>query len=239
MATIKRSFFGVFTLSAALVLSGCQNMGSSLGSKSSLSSGEEAEFFSESGLSACAWGAAGGAVLGAGAALLTGKDAGTATAAGVAGAAIGCGALMGTNYYLEKQRKSYAKTEDRLNSYIAETRKNSDMVRRATAKAQGQLSQNNKLLANLNKQLKAGTIQKADAQKQLVQIDADINAAKNNLASMKKRAQTLREVASKEKASGMKVGKFEAEIATLNKQIAAYERLVEASSKQRSAIRLG
>ncbi|OBW91064.1 membrane protein [Gallibacterium genomosp. 3] len=233
------SLLSVLALSTTLILTGCQNVGSTSSSRSSLSSGEEAQFFSESGLGACAWGAAGGAVLGAGAALLAGKDAGTATVAGVAGAAVGCGALMGTNYYLEKQRKSYAKTEDRLNSYIAETRKNSEMVRRATAKAKGQLTQNNRLLANMNKQLKSGAIQKAEAQKQLAQIDADINAAKNNLASMKKRAQTLREVASKEKASGMKVGKFEAEIANLNKQIAAYERLVDASTKQRSAIRLG
>ncbi|EJS86244.1 hypothetical protein AAUPMC_18919, partial [Pasteurella multocida subsp. multocida str. Anand1_cattle] len=40
---------------------------------------------------------------------------------------------------------------------------------------------------------------------------------------MKKRAQTLREVASKEKSSGLNVSRFEAEIASLNKQIATYE----------------
>ncbi|WP_075552895.1 hypothetical protein, partial [Pasteurella multocida] len=158
---------------------------------------------------------------------------------GVAGAAAGCGALMGTNYYLEKQRKAYAKKEDRLNAYIAETRKNSDMVRKATAKAKTQLDRNNKTLVNLNKQLKSGAIQQADAKKQLAQIDADIKAAQNNLASMKKRAQTLREVASKEKSSGLNVSRFEAEIASLNKQIATYERLVDASSKQRSAIQIG
>ncbi|GJH43361.1 hypothetical protein [Pasteurella canis] len=240
MKKSSKSIFSVLTLSAAIALSGCQNVGSSyFGSKSSLSTGEEAEFFSDSGLSACAWGAAGGAVLGAGTALLAGKSASTATVAGVAGAAVGCGALMGTNYYLEQQRKAYAKKEDRLNSYIAETRKNSDMVRKATAKAKTQLDKNNRALANLNKQLKSGALQKADAQKQLAQIDADISAAQSNLASMKKRAQTLREVASKEKSNGLNVGRFETEIASLNKQIAAYERLVDASSKQRSAIQIG
>lgn len=240
MKQSRKSILSVLTLSTAVVLAGCQNMGGSyFGSKSSLSTGEEAEFFSDSGWNACAWGAAGGAVLGAGAALLSGKDAGTATAVGAAGAAVGCGALMGTNYYLEKQRKAYAKKEDRLNAYIAETRKNSDMVKKATAKAKTQLDRNNKTLVNLNKQLKSGAIQQADAKKQLAQIDADIKAAQNNLASMKKRAQTLREVASKEKSSGLNVSRFEAEIASLNKQIATYERLVDASSKQRSAIQIG
>ncbi|EJS86250.1 hypothetical protein AAUPMC_18904 [Pasteurella multocida subsp. multocida str. Anand1_cattle] len=48
-----------------MVLAGCQNTGGSyFGSQSSLSTGEEAEFFSDSGWNACAWGAAGGAVLG-------------------------------------------------------------------------------------------------------------------------------------------------------------------------------
>ncbi|HDR1337593.1 TPA: hypothetical protein QB393_000128 [Pasteurella multocida] len=240
MKQSRKSILGVLTLSTAVVLAGCQNSGGSyFGSQSSLSTGEEAEFFSDSGWNACAWGAAGGAVLGAGVALLSGKDAGTAAAVGVAGAAAGCGALMGTNYYLEKQRKAYAKKEDRLNAYIAETRKNSDMVRKATAKAKTQLDRNNKTLVNLNKQLKLGAIQQADAKKQLAQIDADIKAAQNNLASMKKRAQTLREVASKEKSSGLNVSRFEAEIASLNKQIATYERLVDASSKQRSAIQIG
>ncbi|NNH90327.1 hypothetical protein [Pasteurella multocida] len=240
MKQSRKSILGVLTLSTAVVLAGCQNTGGSyFGSQISLSTGEEAEFFSDSGWNACAWGAAGGAVLGAGVALLSGKDAGTAAAVGVAGAAAGCGALMGTNYYLEKQRKAYAKKEDRLNAYIAETRKNSDMVRKATAKAKTQLDRNNKTLVNLNKQLKSGAIQQADAKKQLAQIDADIKAAQNNLASMKKRAQTLREVASKEKSSGFNVSRFEAEIASLNKQIATYERLVDASSKQRSAIQIG
>ncbi|NAT89431.1 hypothetical protein EGB40_08905 [Pasteurella multocida] len=240
MKQSRKSILGVLTLSTAVVLAGCQNTGGSyFGSQSSLSTGEEAEFFSDSGWNACAWGAAGGAVLGAGVALLSGKDAGTAAAVGVAGAAAGCGALMGTNYYLEKQRKAYAKKEDRLNAYIAETRKNSGMVRKATAKAKTQLDRNNKTLVNLNKQLKSGAIQQADAKKQLAQIDADIKAAQNNLASMKKRAQTLREVASKEKSSGLNVSRFEAEIASLNKQIATYERLVDASSKQRSAIQIG
>ncbi|HHT7855467.1 hypothetical protein [Pasteurella multocida] len=240
MKQSRKSILGVLTLSTAVVLAGCQNTGGSyFGSQSSLSTGEEAEFFSDSGWNACAWGAAGGAVLGAGVALLSGKDAGTAAAVGVAGAAAGCGALMGTNYYLEKQRKAYAKKEDRLNAYIAETRKNSDMVRKATAKAKRQLDKNNKALANLNKQLKSGAIQQADAKKQLAQIDADIKAAQNNLVAMKKRAQTLREVASKEKSSGLNVSRFEAEIASLNKQITTYERLVDASSKQRSAIQIG
>lgn len=231
----SKSFLTILALSSAVALSGCQNMGSS---SSTLAQGEEVEFFSSSGWGACAVGGAVGAVGGTAIALMSGADAGTAAAVGVGSAVVGCGVAMGADYYLEKQRSAYAKKEDRLKAYIDETRKNSQMVERATNKAKGQLAKNNQLMANLNKQLKAGQIQKAEAQKQLAQVDADLNAAKSTLEGMKKREQTLRDVARKEKASGLKVGKFEAEIASLNKKIAAYEKIVQASSKQRSAIQV-
>lgn len=232
----SKSLLGVFTLSAIVALSGCKAMSSS--SSSSLQ-GEEIEFFSSSGAGACAIGAVGGAILGVGGALLSGADTGTVVAVGVGAAAAGCGAAMGADYYLEKQRKTYSNKESRLKSYIADTRKNSQMVERATNKARNQLAKNNQLMADLNRQLKSGKIQKAEAEKQLARVDEDLKVARNTLEGMKQREKTLRDVARQEKASGVKVGKFEAEIASLNKKIAAYEKIVLAYAKQRSAIQVG
>lgn len=231
----SNSLLGICTLSAAVALTGCKSMSSS---SSSLSQGDEVQFFSSSGWGACAIGAAGGAVLGGVGALLSGADAGTATAVGVGAAVVGCGAAMGADYYLEKQRKAYAKKEDRLKSYLSEVRKNSQMVERATVKVKNQLARNNQLIQNLDRQLKNGQIQKADAQKQLAKVDADLKSAEDLLEGMRKREKTLREVAQKEKAGGMKVNQLDAEIARLNKKITAYERIVQASSKQRSAIQV-
>ena len=58
----KKSIVGVLTLSTTLALAGCESMSNSGSSNvdSRLTSGNQAEFFSKSGLTACAAGAAAG-----------------------------------------------------------------------------------------------------------------------------------------------------------------------------------
>ena len=104
-----KTVLGALTLSASIVLAGCQNggFGSSSNVDSRLTQGQQAEFFSESGWKSCAMGAVGGGILGG----LTGALSGGSkhAAAGVAiGAVAGCGISMGTNSYLEDTRTKYA-----------------------------------------------------------------------------------------------------------------------------------
>ncbi|MGX2969323.1 hypothetical protein [Ursidibacter sp. B-7004-1] len=229
--------FGILTLSSAIALSGCSNMPGS--SSSSLSGGDDAEFFSSSGWGSCAIGALGGAILGAGGTLLAGGSTESAIIGGVAGGLAGCGAAMTADYYLEKQRKTYARKEDRLNAYIADIRKNSQMVAKSTAKLQSQTNKNNSLIKTLNAQLKAGTIKREDAKKQLAQIDKDIEAAQNRLKGMKSNFAVLNGAAKEEKKAGTRSKALDRDIAQLNKQIATYEKILNAQVKQRSAIQVG
>lgn len=56
MKQSRKSILGVLTLSTAVVLAGCQNTGAVILARKVASTGEEAEFFSDSGWNACAWG---------------------------------------------------------------------------------------------------------------------------------------------------------------------------------------
>ena len=210
--------FGVLILSSSLALAGCAGTGSS---SSSLDSGDDAKFFSSSGWGSCAWGAAGGAALGALTGLLTGGDTESTVAGAVIGGAAGCAAGMTSNYYLEKQRKTYAKKEDRLNAYIADVRQNSQMVQKSTAKLNAATAKNNQLIAKVNSQLKSGAIQKAEAKQQLAQVDADIKAARS------------------ERSSGSASKRLDQDILQLKKQVSTYEQALQAQVKQRSAIQVG
>lgn len=228
---------GIFTLSSAVALSGCSNLPGS--SSSQLSSGDDAQFFSESGWSSCVGGALTGAVVGGLGTILAGGSTDHAVVGAVAGGVAGCAGAMTADYYLEKQRKTYVKKEDRLNAYIADIRKNSQMVEKSTAKLQAAANKNNRLIADLNSQLKAGKIKQDEARKQLAQIDSDISAAQSRLKGMKANYEVLSSAAKKEKASGAQGKQLDQNIAKLNKQIAAYEKILSAQVKQRSAIRVG
>ena len=207
--------FGVLILSSSLALAGCAGTGSS---SSSLDSGDDAKFFSSSGWGSCAWGAAGGAAI---------------------GGAAGCAAGMSANYYLEKQRKTYVKKEDRLNAYIADVRQNSQMVQKSTAKLNAATAKNNQLIAKVNSQLKSGTIQKAEAKQQLAQVDADIKAAQERLSVMKSNLNMLSDTAKAERSSGASSKRLDQEISQLRKQVSTYEQALQAQVKQRSAIQVG
>lgn len=228
---------GVFSLSATLVLSGCAS-GSFGSAKSSLDSGDDAQFFSSSGWGACGVGALTGALGGALAGQAIGKDT-TSTVAGAAiGAVAGCGVGMGANYYLEKQRTQYAKKEDRLKAYIADVQQNSEMVSKATAKLNSVTTKNKALMAQLNAQLKSGAIKQADAKKQLAQVDADIKAGNERLAKMKENLQQFQNAA-KQDNFGTKGKALDRDITKLSKQIQAYEGALNAQAKQRSALQVG
>lgn len=95
-------------ISAALLLGGCANTGSSLlsGTKPDprLTTTEQSQFFSASGAQGCGVGAVSGAALGALVGALTG-DSKKALAGVAIGGAAGCAAGMTANYYLDRLKK--------------------------------------------------------------------------------------------------------------------------------------
>ena len=231
----KKSIAGILTLSATLALAGCESMpgfGSSDVDKR-LTSGNQAEFFSKSGLTACAAGAAAGG----GACLLSGTD--NAALCSAVAAVAGCGILMGGNYYLEQQRTSYANKEERLNAYLKDLNKITQEARTLANSAKTVLTQNQQTLASLNRKLKDNSIQRDEAKRQLKEIDSNIAYLNEKLKKMKESERDWKEVAKKERGSGMNVAKLDSQIAQYQKQISALEKQITLVSQQRNALNVG
>lgn len=226
----KRSFFFFFINGLFIVcLAGCQSLGGS-SADPALTKGHSAEFFSKSAWQACATGAA---VSGLGCVLLGGK-----TATCLISAAAGCGVAMGVNYYMDAKRAEYANEQDRLDAYIADVRRNTAEVRAVSESAQAVLDKNQQTLTNLNKQIANQSVDKANAQKQLSEIDANISYLNDKLVLMKEAERDWHNLSLKEQNSGMPTAQLNAQIAQMNKEIAVLEKQIDIIAKQRSAVRV-
>ncbi len=237
----KLSGIKVILLSSAILMSGCKTLDGGLNNgaaDSRLNQGHSAGLFSDSGWSACAKGALGGAVTGALVGLINGNSDRVVKGALIGGVS-GCAILMGTNYYLEQQRAKYASKESRLRAYIADVRKDTKSIDSVTRRAQVVIRDNQRTLKNLNSQLKSGKIQESAAKAELSKIDANIALLNDKLAKMKKVHNTYSAVARTEKQRGLRVGSLDHKIRAMNSKISKLESMVQRLSSQRSAIRVG
>lgn len=214
----------VLSLSASIVLTGCQG---GLGNRVSNSDidpafKEQVDFFSDSGKVACGAGALVGGVLGAVVAKNKGASTEETIAAGVGGAAVGCAVAGGANYYLEKNRKAYAKKEDQLNATIADAKEVNQKLSQGLAKAQSAIARDKTAIADLEKQLKSKAISQAEADKQLASMKKRANGINAMLKGAKERRDAL--VASYNEYRAEKgSSQLDKEIKKLNQQIVKLE----------------
>ncbi len=216
----------VLSLSAAIAVTGCSNAGGF-----SSSSDDGVEFFSKSGLTACAAGAA----LGAGACLLS--NASNKTTCAVIAAVATCGVAMGTNYYLDHQRAKYTNKEERLNAYIKDAQRSTNEAKKVNASAKASLARKQQQVQALQTAMKSDKSKQAEAKQALAELDNDIAKYQKALAGMKKQESEWRDVARSEKSqSRMNTTKLNAQINNLNKEIKSLEKVLNTASKQRSAL---
>ncbi|WP_409520199.1 hypothetical protein [Pseudomonas sp.] len=240
--TARSSSWMSLMMAACLVLTGCASTGSSMlgdsGGKADprLTSGADAKFFSTSGYQACAV-AAGAGVL---ACVLSnsGNKAACAVIAGVAA----CGVAMGANYYLDQRRTQYADTTQRLNAMTGEVQKENAKVVERSNTLQRVIADDKQQIADIQKSIKAKTLDKAKAQQEIANVDTNIGLMRKDLGNMKSRVTEFEKVAKLERdggASPAEVQKVEAEIAKMNNKVVALQQEVDGLYNQRSAITLG
>lgn len=230
-------------LVASLVLTGCASTGSSMlgGSNDApadprLTSGNDAKFFSTSGYQACAV-AAGAGVL-ACALSNSGNKAACAVVAGLAA----CGVAMGANYYLDQRRAQYADTTQRLDKMTSDVQLETAKVAQRTDTLQRVINDDKQQIAAIQKDIKAKTVDKAKAQREIASIDTNIGLMRKDLSNMKTRVTEFEKVAQLERQNGSSqadVQKVEAEIAKMNSKVVALQQEVDGLYSQRSAITLG
>jgi len=232
-------------LVAALAVTGCASTGSSmLGNTSGssgtadprLTEGKDAKFFSTSGYQACAV-AAGAGVL----ACVLSNSGNKATCAVVAGVAA-CGVAMGANYYLDQRRAQYSNTTERLNAMTGEVQQKNAQLAERSSTLERVIADDKQQIADIQKNIKAKSLDKAKAQKDLANIDENLVLMQRDLKTMQTNVTEYQKVAQAERASGAKaadVEKVEAEISKMNTKVASLQKEVDGLYSQRSAITLG
>ena len=230
-----------FVLAGSILLTGCATTDSMLTDSSvpaadpRLTQGNDAQFFSKSGFTACA-GAAGVGVL-ACALSNSSNKAGCAIVAGIAA----CGVAMGANYYYDQRRSQYANTAERLELMSADIQKDTENVVARTETMQRVIRDDEQSIAAIQKSIKNKQLDKAQAEQELAGVDQNLAVMRKELANMRNKVNEYEKTAKLERESGAgsDVVKIEEEIGKMNLKVAALQQEVDGLYSQRSAITLG
>ncbi|GKW50446.1 hypothetical protein [Halomonas sp. NCCP-2165] len=238
-APFKRLLLGS-AVAGALFLTGCASTGSSmLGASSSadprLTQGNDAEFFSKSGLQACAAGAA----VGIAACMLSGSSDRT-TCAIVAGIGA-CGVALGANYYLDQRRSEYASTTERLAVMSQDIQEDTQRVIARTDTARRVMADDRARIQRLEQEIAEQRVDHQAAERELAAIDDNIDILRRDLNNMRRTVSEYEEVAQLERqqAGPTEVARVEQEIEVMNQRVLALQQEVDDLYTMRSAITLG
>jgi len=251
MESVSRALFPekfglIPVIVASLVLSSCMaTTGSTLlsdsgsntyiGADPRLTEGEQAQFFSKSGLTACA----GGAGVGALACLLskTKKKAECMMIAAVAG----CGVAMGANYYYDYRRSQYSNTAVRLQAMTNDIRVDTERVAMRTNTLRQVISDDTQRISDLQRFIKNKQIDIDKTRREIASIDSNIAQMRKEVGNMRNKVTEYEKTAQLERKNGAgnQVAKVEADIAQLNKQVNSLQQEVDDLYSLRSAITLG
>jgi len=233
-------------VSLTLLLGGCANTGSSLLSNTKpdprLTTTEQSKFFTSSAAQGCGVGALAGAGLGALVGVLAG-DSKKALVGAAAGGAAGCAAGMATNYYLDNLKKDYATTADRLQAMDKDISKDTADVAKTSAAMKEVISDNHATLTKISLQKDNAGFDKASANKELAQVDANIKVMKDKIKVMNEKTAAykvaLQGQSTTTPADKDKLKTLNTEYTQLNSQIVALEKEADGLYTQRQAISLG
>lgn len=218
----------VFTLA----LAGCQNGTRNKDVDPRLQQNDDIEFFSKSGMTACAAGAAAGAL----ACLAVSRD--NRGVCMIAAAVAGCGIGIGTNAYLDNQRKKYASKEQQLNAMISDIQQENKRLQSASSTAKSVIADDKRALAKISEDISQKRLDKAAAEKKLKGVDANIAALNKTLTSMKKRQSEWQEISGKSAERGMKTSQLDTQITEMKTQVSSLQQELDSLYTQRSAIKI-
>lgn len=232
-------------LAVSLVLGGCaqstggQGAGSLFGTSQAktdprLTQGQDAKFFSSSGLTACA-AAAGVGMLAC--AVAADNKVGCMVIAGIGA----CGVALGANYYYDYRRSQYASTTQRLQKMNDEVKADTEKVALRSATLQQVINDDKQRIAALLTSIRSKTVNQAAARQQVAEIDANLQQMRADVGNMRNKVTQYEKTAQLERqnGAGKDVAAVEAEIAKMNTKVANLQREVDGLYSQRSAITLG
>jgi archaellum component FlaC len=204
---------------------------------------EQADTYNQTMLEGAATGCAAGAVTGLAVALLgggkhKGKNALVDSAIGcAAGAVIG----GGVGAYVADKQEKYANKEQQLDSMISDVRAENQRLAGLITATQQVIADDKARMDQIDTDLAAGKLSMEQAKKKMASVDDNRAYLDKTLAELKKRKDTYAEAA-KQTASGASKAKADAmnaEITTLQKQIAQLEAERDSLVQRRTVSRVG
>ncbi|PHM68908.1 Chromosome partition protein Smc [Xenorhabdus sp. KJ12.1] len=224
------SFCLIFTLVACQTPSGPSAQTGTVDSR--LTKNEDVEFFNKSGLQSCLAGAAAGAM----ACMLS--DVNHKAICIAAAAIVGCGVGVGANAYLDSQRKKYSSREQLLAAAIKDIKAENERIQNATVVVKEVIQADKRTLASINKDIAAKTVKKAQMQKQLKGLDANITYLRNTIKEMKEHEKQWADVSVQMIKDGAKTKNLNKQIAQMRKNIGMLQQELDSLYEQRTAIKV-
>lgn len=161
------------------------------------------------------------------------------------GAAIGCGAgaaLGGaTGYMVASTQEKYANEESRLDAMTAELKADNQRLAGLVESSRQVIASDKAAIENLDKQIAEKKIGTAQARAEIAKVDDNIAYLKQTVANLKKREeeyQTARNQAAAQAGAQAAAG-VDAEISTLQTQIASLEKDLDGLVTRRKISRVG
>lgn len=198
---------------------------------------DEANFFSESGWTACAIGAG----LGALTCIIRGGDSGDMLACSAIAVPAGCGIFMGGNYLLDEVRVNYKTKEAQLDHVASLVKQDNEKLRNLNQNAEELLKRDRAELAKMEKDLAAGAISADDLNAKLADMDDNIrylsdsrDVAKQRLEDYQHTRDELLKTDDGQAKATLSAADREA-LAQLNTEIAELEEAIQASYEMQMA----
>lgn len=181
-----------------------------------------------------------GAMLGAATgAAVKGKKRGEGAAIGAAIGALAGGVAGGAAgaYYADKKRQ-YASAEMRLDAIIAELRQQNASLAALVESTRAVAADDRERLAAIERDLAAHRISRAQADRQLADIDANIRFLEQTVANLKRHEADWKEVAAHAivDTGPMRMRELEAEIRRMEEQIRLMENELNALTSRRASV---
>ena len=221
----------IVALITTVFLAGCQNMGGG-DVDPRLTSGEDAKFFSKSGLQACAAGALAGALA------CAVSNSGNKAACMAIAAVAGCGVGAGANYLLDSRRAKYANNEQRIDSFIEDVQSDNKKLQTRIQNINVVLRENQQTLQQLQRQVASRQIDQRKAKQELDRIKANKAYLEKELADINARVDGYQEIIEKERASGVNTRKLQVELAQLSRTRDSMKRELDAAYALSSSIKV-
>lgn len=221
-----------------VLIAGCTTTGGRDGASQTLAEKrmrEQAATFNQTIAEGAALGCVAGLVLGA---LVSSRGDGQRGQ----GMAIGCtaGAAVGgaTGYYVADKQEQYASTEERLAAMTTDLRADNQRLADLIDASHQVLVADRATLRRLEKQLAEGVITRDKTRQQLAAVDDNTRYLEQTVASLKKKQQEYAMARARSQGSAQAMDAMDAEIARLERQIAALAKDLDALILQRQAFRV-